>query len=136
MALPEQQVPREDRSLGDLLKELSSEVSRLVRQEIELAKVETTAKARETARAAGLLVGAGVAGVILLGALTALLILALDVAMPAWAAALIAVGLWLVITGILALVGLQRYRRAQPLKPEQTVETIKEDVQWLKNPSR
>jgi uncharacterized membrane protein YqjE len=136
MALPEQQLPREDRSLGELLKELGSEVSRLVRQEIELAKVETTAKAKETGRAAGLLAGAGVAAVFLIGTLTAVLILVLDLAMPAWAAALIVFGLWLVITGVLAMVGLQRYRRAEPLKPEQTVETIKEDVEWLKNPRR
>jgi hypothetical protein len=68
-----------------------------------------------------------------LGALTACLILLLALAIPAWVAALIVAAIWGVLAGVLAMQGRDRIKRGTPPVPEQTIETVKEDVQWLKN---
>jgi hypothetical protein len=125
-----------ERPMGDLLKQLGEQTSRLVHQEMELAKAELSAKGKETGAGAGLLTGAGVAGLLALGTLTAFLVLVLDSAMDAKLAALIVALVWAVVAGGLAMAGRNRLRRAAPPVPEQTVETLKEDVQWAKTPTR
>ncbi|MFL5827497.1 MAG: phage holin family protein [Thermoleophilaceae bacterium] len=121
-----------ERPIGELLKQLSQETAQLVRQEIELAKAEVSEKGRKAGQGAGMFGGAGVAGLLALGALTACLIAALDLAMPTWLAALIVTVIWGAVAGVLALTGRKRVREAAPAAPEQTVETLKEDVQWAK----
>ena len=121
-----------EKSTPELLKQLSQETTALVRKELELAKAEMAEKGKKAGLGAGMFGGAGVAGLMALGALTACLILALDTAMPGWAAALIVAAVWGVIAGVLALVGRKRVKEATPPVPEQTVETVKEDVQWAK----
>ncbi|MDQ6835318.1 MAG: phage holin family protein, partial [Actinomycetota bacterium] len=78
-----------DRSMADLLKQLSDQTASLVRQELELAKAELTVKAKQAGLGAGMFGGAGIFGVYAVGALTACLILALSTAMAGWLAALI-----------------------------------------------
>jgi uncharacterized membrane protein YqjE len=117
---------------GELVKLLSSQVSALVRQEAELAKVEMAEKGKRAGVGAGLFGGAGVAALLMLGSLTACLILALSLAIPAWAAALIVSLLWGVIAGALALQGRNKLQEMGTPAPEKTIETVKEDVQWLK----
>jgi uncharacterized membrane protein YqjE len=121
-----------DESVGALLSDLSSELSTLVRQEIDLARVEMTQKGKAIGQGAGLLGGAGVFGLAALGALTAMLIALLALAMPTWVAALIVTALWAIVAAVLAQVGRKKLKEATPPKPEQTIETIKEDVQWAK----
>jgi uncharacterized membrane protein YqjE len=121
-----------DRPTGELVKELSEQVSALVRQELELAKVELTAKGKEAGIGAGMFGAAGVLALFGVGALTAAAILALDTAMAGWLAAVIVAVLWFAIAGVLALVGKGRAQRAVPPVPEQTVETVKEDVRVTK----
>src|SRR3954454_11916186 len=121
-----------DRATGDLVKDLSAQVSQLVRQEIELAKVELTAKGKQAGIGAGLLGGAGVLTLFGVGAVTAAAILALDLVMAGWLAALIVAVAWFAIAGVLALLGKARAKRAVPAAPEQTVATIKEDVRFTK----
>ena len=125
-----------EQSIGDLLKQLSQETTTLVRQELDLAKAEMTEKGKQAGVGAGMFGGAGVAGLLALGALTACLILALDIAMPAWLAALIVTVLWGAVAGVLALTGKSKVKEATPPMPEQTVETVKEDVQWAKTQTR
>lgn len=125
-----------DQSLGDLLKRLAEETSTLVRQELELAKAEATQKGREAGLGAGLFGGAGVSGMLALGALSAAAILALDTAMAGWLAALIVGVVWAAVAGVLALQGRDRFREASPPVPEQTVETVKEDARWIKTRAR
>ncbi len=125
--------PRE-RPIGDLVKELSSQTSTLVRQEIELARAELQQKGRIAGKGAGMLGGAAVAGLLALGALTAGLIALLDKAMATWVAALIVMALWAVVALVLAKSGQKALERATPPAP-QTVETVKEDIQWAKNPT-
>jgi hypothetical protein len=76
--------------------------------------------------------GAGLFGVGAFGALTAFLILVLAEAMDAWLAALIVTALWGAVAAVLALQGKQKVEEAAPPQPEQTVETLKEDVEWVK----
>lgn len=124
-----------DRSTGDLVKDLSQQASTLVRQEIELAKTEMAEKGKKAGIGVGLFAGAGVAGLLMLGALTAFLILALDEAMPDWAAALVVTLGWGIVTAALALIGRQKLREVGTPVPEKTVESVKEDIEWLKHPT-
>jgi uncharacterized membrane protein YqjE len=125
--------PRE-RSIGELVKELSSQTSTLVRKEIELARAELQEQGKVAGKGAGLLAGAAVFGLLALGALTAALIALLDKAMATWVAALIVMALWAVVALVLAKAGQSSLQRATPPAP-QTVETVKEDIQWAKNPT-
>jgi len=124
------QDPRE-RGIGELVKELAGQTSTLVRQELRLAQAEVTEKGKLAGKGAGMLGGAAVAAVLGLGALTALLIVALDAAMPLWLAALIVTVLWLAVAAALAAAGRTALQSATPPAP-QTVETVKEDIQWAK----
>jgi uncharacterized membrane protein YqjE len=121
-----------DRPVGELVKELAGQTSTLVRQEIQLAQAEISAKGKLAGRGAGMLAGAAIAGLLALIALTAVLIAALDTAMPMWLAALIVTVLWAVIGAVLAARGRKELQQAAPPVPEQTVETVKEDIQWAK----
>jgi Putative Actinobacterial Holin-X, holin superfamily III len=122
-----------ERPLPELLRQLSEETTLLLKQEIELAKAEFSEKGRQAGQGAGLLGTAGVIGLGAVGALTACFILALNAVMPAWLAALIVAVVYGAVAGILALQGRNRIKQAVPPVPEQTVETLKEDVQWAKN---
>jgi uncharacterized membrane protein YqjE len=125
-----------DRSTAELVKQLSQQAGVLVRQEIELGKIELREKAADAGVAIGAFAAAAVAGLLALGALTAFLILALDGVMPAWAAAVCVTAMWAVVAAVLALVGRQRLREMETPVPEKTLETLKEDVQWLKHPTK
>jgi hypothetical protein len=123
-----------ERPIGELVKDLSEQTSTLVRKEIELARAEVTERGKVAGKGAGLLGGAAVAGLLALGALTAALIALLDKAMATWVAALIVMALWAVVAAVLASAGRSALKRATPPAP-QTVETVKEDIQWAKNPT-
>lgn len=125
-----------DSSTGELVKQLSEQSSQLVRQELELAKAELTEKGKRAGIGAGMFGGAGVAGLLALGALTACLILLLGKAMDEWVAALIVTIVYAAIAGVLALRGRDKVREGMPPAPEQTVESVKEDVQWAKTRAR
>ena len=124
-----------DRPVGELLKQLSNETTTLVRQELELAKAEVREKAGKAGPGFGMWGGAGVTAFLALGSLTAFLILALDGAMPNWLAALIVGLVWAAIAGFLYFRGKKRLQEAGPPIPEQTIETVKEDLQWAKHPT-
>jgi len=125
-----------DRSLPELLKQLSQETTQLVHQELELAKAELQQKGRQAGAGAGMFGGAGALGLAALGALTACLILALDAVMPAWLAALIVAVVYGVIAFALVKQGQARLKEAAPPVPEQTIETVKEDVEWARTQMR
>ena len=124
-----------EESFGTLIKDLSSDTSHLVKQELNLARAELTIKAKQAGRGVGMLAGAGVAALMLLGALTAFLIVVFDAWMPLWVAALIVTLLWAIITGALASAGQAALKNINP-QPEQTIDSLKEDVEWAKHPTR
>jgi Flp pilus assembly protein TadB len=125
-----------ERSLPELLKRLSAETSRLVHQELDLAKAELSQKGRQAGAGAGLFGAAGAIGLLAAAALTTCFILALAAAMPAWLAALLVAVVYGVVAAVLAMRGRNRVKQATPLVPEQTIETVKEDVEWAKTQTR
>jgi Putative Actinobacterial Holin-X, holin superfamily III len=187
------------RHVGELVKDLSHDFSRLIKLEVELAKAEArdlaldlAARVQQTVSdseseltagghrvanrlsengkqagvAGGLVAGAAILALGAFGVLTAFLILVLAEAMPAWAAALIVLALYGAVAALLVFLGRNRWRRAMPLVPmteirqtvenvrqtisegkgrlaeamppvpEQTIETVKEDIEWIKHPTR
>ena len=121
-----------ERPLGEVAQDLTRDLSLLVRQEVELAKAEMAKKGRVAAPGLGMIGGAGVVGLMAAGAFTALLILALSIVLDEWLSALIA-GVALAGTAyVLAKQGKERVDEAGSPLPEQTIETVKEDVEWAK----
>ena len=133
---PPESRPGGDQSVGELLRQLSEQTSTLVRQEVQLAKAELSHKASLAGKGAGLLAGAAVMGLGVFGAFTAFLIAVLALAVPVWVAALIVTVLYAAVAAALALAGRGELRKATPLTPEQTVDSVKEDVQWAKTQAR
>src|SRR5215217_8236473 len=125
-----------ERPLPELLKQLSEETTRLVRQELELAKAELTQKGKQAGAGAGLFGAAGAIGFLALAALTTCFFLALDAVMPAWLAALLVAVVYGIIAFVLVKQGQARMRRATPPVPTQTIETVKEDVEWARTQMR
>jgi uncharacterized membrane protein YqjE len=125
-----------DRSTGELLKQLSDETTTLVKQEIELMKAELAEKAKPAGIGAGMFGGAGLFGLGAFLALTGFFIALLDGAVPIWAAALIVAVVYAAAAAVLALRGKQKVKEATPVVPEQTIESVKEDVQWAKTQAR
>jgi uncharacterized membrane protein YqjE len=120
-------------STGDLVKELSAQTTTLVRKEIELAKAELSQKGKVVGAGAGMLGAAAVAAVLTLGVLTALILSLLDKAMDFSLAALIVTIVYAAIAAVLGFAGRERIREGMPPAPEETVETVKEDLQWAKS---
>jgi hypothetical protein len=127
--------PTEDKrnaSTAELVKELSREVSQLVREEIALAKAEMTQKGKHAGIGAGMLSGAAVLALAAVGGSMAFLMLVLDSWMPGWLAALIVTIAYAAAAALLARRGKERISHATPPAPTQTIESVKEDVQWAK----
>jgi hypothetical protein len=121
-----------DVPVGSLVRDVAEDLSKLVRQELELAKVETKQDVIKAGKAGGALGGAGVAGWLAALFLSLAVMFALDAVMPiGWAAFIVAV-IWGVVGAVLFVTGRNRMR-AVNLVPEKTVETVKEDVRWLQN---
>jgi hypothetical protein len=120
----------DNRSLGDLLAELSRETGQLVRKELDLATTELTAKARKAGGQIGIAAAGGAlvhAGVLVLLAMLVMALVSLGLA--AWLAALL-VGLAAVAIGyVLVNRGLSALRNTS-IAPRQTIETLKEDARW------
>lgn len=115
----------ENASVGELIGEVTSDLSRLMRQELELAKAELREEASKTGRAVGMLVAAGIAGfLVVLFASYALWWGLANVMDEGWAALIVA-ALWAIAAAVLYSVGRKRMREVQP-KPQQTVDTLKE----------
>lgn len=122
----------EDRPVPELLRQLSEQTTTLVRQEIELAKAEMTAKGKQVGIGAGAFGAAGLVGLYAVGAITACLILALSTAVAGWLAALIVGVVYAAVAGALALVGKQKTQAGAPPVPERAISSTKEDVEWAK----
>jgi uncharacterized membrane protein len=121
-----------EQPMGELFKQLSDDLSTLVRQELKLAQVEMTEKGKKAGVGIGMFGGAGIVALLALGAFTTCLIAALSTGMEVWIAALIVTVVYGAVAGVLALNGRDRVTAATPPVPEQTIETVKEDAQWAK----
>ncbi|QCX27898.1 phage holin family protein [Nocardioides jishulii] len=123
--------PGETRSLGAIVGDISADLSALVRQEMELARTELKQEARRVGKGAGMLGGAGIAGLLTLLFLSLALVYLLDNWMPTELSALIVGLLWAVVAAVLAMRGRKEIQEADPQLP-QTQQSLKEDVQWAK----
>ena len=121
-----------DRSLSALLQTLSEQSSRLARQEIELATAEMSAKGKQVAFGIGAFSASGLLALLALGALTAAAILALATGMVGWLAALIVAVAYLLLAGVAALFGKSRVEESTPPRPEQAIESVKDDIDSTK----
>lgn len=119
-------------SVPELMRQLSDQTATLVRQELELAKAELTEKGKRAGVGVGMFGAAGVVGLYALGALIATAILALSLAVSGWLAALIVTVVLAAVAGALALAGRSNVQRGVPPVPEQTVETVREDIDVTK----
>lgn len=125
-----------DRPMGDVASALTRDLSLLVRQELELAKAEMREKGRIALPGLGMIGAAGVVALAAAGALTAFVVLLLSLFLDAWLAALIT-GIALgAVAAILAITGKERVEEVGTPIPEQTIESVQEDVQWVKEQAR
>jgi xanthine/uracil permease len=123
---------RDERSLGDLFSDLSRETTTLVRQEVQLAKAELSQSATEAARGIGMLVAGGaVAYAGLLFVLLAIVFGLIEAGWDAWLSALV-VGVVVVAIGAILVLRARESLKPANLAPRRTVETLKEDQEWVK----
>jgi hypothetical protein len=120
-----------DSSVGELMSNVMKDLSTLVRQEVELAKVETKAEATKAAKGAGMFGGAGFAGYMILLFLSIALWQGLENVMDGGWAALIVAAVWAIAGAVLYATGRREFRRVNP-KPERTVETLQQVPDALK----
>lgn len=130
--MAQQKLATEERSLGDLFSELAAETGTLVRQEVALAQTEITQKATSVGKNVGFLVVGGAVGYAALLAALAALIIGLANFIPAWASALI-VGVVVGIVAFLMVSSALKSLKETELTPRETVKSLKEDAEWLKN---
>ncbi|MCX2923101.1 phage holin family protein [Streptomyces sp. NEAU-W12] len=127
--------PGQEQSVGELLAGVTSDLQTLFRQEVELAKAEIKEEGTRAGKAAGMYGGAGFAGYLVLLFLSLAAVLGLANVMDGGWAALIVAAVWAVVAAVLYQKGRARMRAVSP-KPEQTVETMKENAEWARHPTR
>jgi membrane protein len=124
--------PTEDASLAELIRRLGDQLSTLIRDELRLAQAELQEKGKKAGAGAGMFGGAGMLVFYGVGALIAAMTLALALAVEPWLAALIVGVVLLAVAGILAMLGKQKVQEAIPPVPEETVQSVKEDIAVVK----
>jgi membrane protein len=122
----------QDASAGELVQQLSEQVSRLIKDELRLAQLEMTSKGKRAGAGIGMLGGGGVIALYGVGCLLAAAIIGLAGAVAAWLAAVIVGVVLLAAAGIAALAGRSQLRRSAPPVPAQTVDSVKTDVEEIR----
>jgi uncharacterized membrane protein YqjE len=125
-----------DRSVGDLVQQLSQQTATLVRQELRLAQVEVQEKGKRAGIGVGMFGGAGLVALYGLGAVVAAVILLITTAIDPWISALIVGVVLLATAGLLALLGRRQVEQATPPRPERAMESIQHDVEHVKERAR
>ncbi len=115
-------------SLGNLVKDLPDRVTRLVKSELQLAKLELTTKLKAAGIGAGLLAAAAFFALVFFAVLVAAAVMGLAEVLPGWAAALIVAGVFLILAAVLALLGVKKLKKGVPPIPEESIESVKTDV--------
>ena len=126
----------EDTSTGQLIGQLTEQISRLVRDEARLAQAEVTQKAKRLGVGAGLFGGAGLFAFLGLAVLIAAVVLALALVVPGWLAALIVAVVLFAVAGVLALVGKKDVEKGSPPVPTEAIASTKEDIATVKESAR
>ncbi|MGH9584712.1 MAG: phage holin family protein [Bryobacteraceae bacterium] len=124
-----------ERPIGAILQDMFGDLSAIVRSEVKLAKSELKSDAVELLRVAPLFAIGGVMGLFALGYLLTAALLALAIVIPAWAASLV-IFAFAAIVGATAVSAAKARLRVVNLKPEKTMQTLKENAEWLKTQTR
>jgi uncharacterized membrane protein YqjE len=132
MNMREGEAEKRQESVPELVKDLSRDISDLVRQEIELARTEMMEKGKQAGIGVGMVGGAALMAAAALGGSMATMIIVLDLWMPLWLAALITTVLYGAVAAVLALHGRDELKQTGAPIPEKAKESIKEDIQWAK----
>ncbi|MEV7396343.1 phage holin family protein [Aeromicrobium sp. NPDC092404] len=133
MTVPGEPNPQEDtRSLGEIVGDIATDLSTMVRSELELAKTEAKQEVTRAGKGAGLFGGAAVSGYFALLFLSLFAMYLLGKGMELQWAALIMFAIWAAIAAVAAQMGRKQMKQVNP-KLETTQKTLKEDIQWAKN---
>jgi uncharacterized membrane protein YqjE len=128
--------PDGEPTLAALVHDLTQQIPELIRSELRLAQAEVTEKGKRAGLGIGMFSAAGLLAFFGLAALITTAILALDLAMPAWLAALIVAVVLLAVAGAVALAGKKQVQAATPAMPERAMEGVKEDIATIKGAHR
>ena len=128
--------PAQERSTAELIRQMSEEVSTLVRDELQLARMEMTRKGKEAGKGAGMLGGAGLIALYGVGCLVACAVIAIAGVLSAWLAALIVGAVLIAVAGLTAALGRERLRRGTPPVPQEAVDSVKADVETVREKAR
>ncbi len=123
------------RSIADVLQDIVANVQTIIRAEIRLAKTEVKEEITKARAAVGMMASAAVAALFTVWLLLLTAFFALSTVMPFWAAALVLLIVMAIVTAILLAAGRKRLKTVST-KPEKTIETMKENVQWVKTQTR
>lgn len=123
----------DDRSVADLVKDISELVPRLVKDEIKLAQLDLARKGKQAGMGAGMLSGGGLVALYGIGCLIAAAIIAIAGAIAAWLAALIVGAALLAVAGVAAMAGRARLRKASPPVPEHAMASVQADIREIKD---
>lgn len=123
------------RSTGEIVQDIINNTREIIRSELQLAKTEIADKGKRAGKAAGMLAAGGAIAAVAALLIVVTCVAALSIVMPLWAASLIMAALLGVVGGGMMLVGRQRMKQTS-MVPERTISSLKEDVQWLKHPTR
>ena len=133
---PTRQAVGDDPTVGALVHDLTEQMSTLVRDEMRLAQTEMTQKGKKAGLGLGMFGAAGFFGFFGFAAVVAGAILLIGLALPYWVSALIVAGALFLVAGIAAMVGKSEVSSAAPMKPDETLESVKEDVATVKGSHR
>jgi uncharacterized membrane protein YqjE len=125
---PDGQSATQDHSTGELVKLVTEQVSLLVRDELKLAQLEMSGKAKQAGKSAGMLGGGGLVALYGVACLIACVIIAISHTLQAWLAALIVGAALLAAAAVLAMLGRSHMRKATPPMPTEAVGSVKTDV--------
>ncbi|HEY6986775.1 MAG TPA: phage holin family protein [Bryobacteraceae bacterium] len=124
-----------NRSVADVLQDIVANIQAIIRSEVRLAKTEITEETTKAGRAAGMIAGGTAAGLFTVWLLLLTILFALSTVIPMWSASLVLVVVMAAITIILLSAGKKRWKTVHP-KPEKTIESVKENVEWAKHQAR
>jgi hypothetical protein len=122
----------QEASTGELVRQAAEQMSRLVRDELALARAEMTEKGKKAGVGAGMLGGGGLAALYGVAAGLTAIVLGLAEAMPAWLAALIVTVLLFAVAGVMAVLGRREVKQAVPPVPQESVDSVKADIDEVK----
>ncbi len=123
------------RSISDVLQDILANIQTIIRSEVRLAKTEVTEEATKAARAAGMMAGGVVTGLFAIWLLLLTILFALATVIPMWGAALVLLVVMAVVTASLITAGKKRFKTVRA-KPEKTIGTMKENVEWVKSQAK